>query len=663
MDAGSVLDNLLERHRDFVAAPEHTTLAKVHRRHGSTSSAVPPSKMVEAVERGVNPLMLGVQAHKAESAAREKAKARRKGSELDASYRSLELPARPRTASSSPRKASNQSINSSTSAVTVLKTHTQLPAVPAAREMQRAREVAISATLTSRYQELRAKRQQEDEERKHGRSDTASALHSAATGAGSEGETSAHKRVRTEEKRLPPRGLPLQMTTSTTVSRTRRGVWRRRCTTRKILRLAREISRASALRRYWYTALSDDRAGTGDCGNFAPATHAADDSGRDENKEGAATAAPASKATPTPTPEQLGRCTPPLSLFASNDTTEKRCALRRLRAARRSVNDAHDSPQMSRKRCDVVEGAKAAAATPETVQLPVATAQSAAHRTTPSRTSRRQRKEAIRCVLSSSAASMWALAARIVAERLGTVSQLRLECMATTAPASGLAARRKGAGMLPLSLARLFPLFGALVEVQELELTTAPVRLRSSRNTRRARFASAAGGESVRGAPELRVLQERRGVVVEEYSETLGVLLLPPQCGADMQAWTDEVTRGLAQGQDTLTCASRGDEAAPLPHVNSSPSIVRVPKHFPGASGSFSELLQRLLLRTPTTPATPLAGLRVLVAVFCGEVHTAAEGCDIAARHVHRDEEGLPVPAEGMRADAYPLHRLLHRCL
>ncbi|AYU82017.1 hypothetical protein LdCL_330010400 [Leishmania donovani] len=687
MDAGSVLDNLLERHRGFVAAPEHAKLAKVvRRRHGSTSSALPPSKMVEAVERGVNPLMLGVQAHKAESAAREKAKARRKGSELDASHRPSEPPARPRTASSSPRKTSNQSRNASACAVTVLQTHTQLPAVPAAREIQRAREVAVSATLTSRYQELRAKRQQEDEERKRSRSDTASVPHSAAAGAGSEGEKSAHKRVRTEEKRLPPQGLPLQMITSTTVSRTRRDFWRRRCTTRKILRLARGISRASALRRYWYTTLSGDKAGAGDCGSFARATHAGhtgDDSGRGENEEGAATAARASKAASKPTPEPLGRSTPPLSVFALNDTTEKRCALRRLRAARRSVNDAHGSTQMSSKRGDVMADSKAAAATPETVQLPVATAQSAADRTRSSRTSRRQRKQAIRCVLSFSVASMWALAARIVAERLGTVSQLRLECMGATVPASALAARSEGAGVLPLSLARLFPLFGALVEVQELELMTAPVRLRSSRNARRARFASATGGEGARGAPELRVLQQRKGIVMEEYSETLGVLLLPPQCGADMQAWTDEVTRVLAQGQDTSACASRGDEAAPLLRVKSSPSIVRVPKHFPGASGSFVELLQRLLLRTPTTPstshggreptpiastvtrapATPLAGLRVLVAVFCGEVHAAAEGCNVAARHAHRGEEGPPVAAEGSRADEYPLHRLLHRCL
>ncbi|CAG9580609.1 conserved hypothetical protein [Leishmania major strain Friedlin] len=680
MDAGTVLDNLLERHRAFVAAPEHATLAKVRRRHGSTSSAVPPSKMVEAVERGVNPLILGVQAHKAESAAREKAKARRKGSGFDASRRSSEPPTPSRTASSSPRKTSSQSRNASASAVTVLQTHTRLPAVPAASEMQRAREVAVSATLTSRYQELRAKRQQEDKERKRSRADTASELHSAAAGAGGESAKSARKCVRMEEKRLPPQGPPLQMIASTTVSRTRRDVWRRRCTTRKILRLARGISRASALRRYWYTTLSGNRAGTGDCGSFAPATHAAhavDDSGRGENEEGVATAAWGSKATPKPTPEQLGRSTPPLSVFALNDTTEKRCALRRLRAARRSVNDAHDSTQMSSKRGDVVADSKAAATTPETVQLPVATAQSAADRTAPSRTSRRQRKQAIRCVLSFSVASMWTLAARIVAERLGTVSQLCLECMGTTVPASALAARSEGAGVLPLSLARLFPLFGALVEVQELELTTAPVRLRSSRNARRAR------GEGARGAPELRVLQQRKGVVMEEYSKTLGVLLLPPEGGPDVQAWTDEVARVLAQGQDTLACASRGDEAAPLLRVKSSPSIVRVPKHFPGASGSFAELLQRLLLRTPTTPstshggreptpiastvtrtpATPLTDLRVLVAVFCGEVHAAAEGCNAAACHAHRCEEGPPVAAEGIRADAYPLHRLLHRCL
>ncbi|TPP53818.1 FAD binding domain of DNA photolyase family protein [Leishmania donovani] len=570
MDAGSVLDNLLERHRGFVAAPEHAKLAKVvRRRHGSTSSALPPSKMVEAVERGVNPLMLGVQAHKAESAAREKAKARRKGSELDASHRPSEPPARPRTASSSPRKTSNQSRNASACAVTVLQTHTQLPAVPAAREIQRAREVAVSATLTSRYQELRAKRQQEDEERKRSRSDTASVPHSAAAGA----DDYFHHGFSNPER---------------------------------FLATAVYDAKDSAARAWDLAGLSVE----------------------------------ALLAASKPTPEPLGRSTPPLSVFALNDTTEKRCALRRLRAARRSVNDAHGSTQMSSKRGDVMADSKAAAATPETVQLPVATAQSAADRTRSSRTSRRQRKQAIRCVLSFSVASMWALAARIVAERLGTVSQLRLECMGATVPASALAARSEGAGVLPLSLARLFPLFGALVEVQELELMTAPVRLRSSRNARRARFASATGGEGARGAPELRVLQQRKGIVMED----------------------------------------RGDEAAPLLRVKSSPSIVRVPKHFPGASGSFVELLQRLLLRTPTTPstshggreptpiastvtrapATPLAGLRVLVAVFCGEVHAAAEGCNVAARHAHRGEEGPPVAAEGSRADEYPLHRLLH---
>ncbi|GET91783.1 hypothetical protein, conserved [Leishmania tarentolae] len=678
MNAGSILDDLLERHRGFAPVPEHRTPAKVHRRHGSTSSALPPSKILEAVERGVNPLMLGVQSHRAESAAREKAKTRRKASELGTSRRPQEQVARSGAESPSPRQITHQAGSSSAVAETVLKTHAKLSGVPTAREMQRAREVAVSATLASRYQALRAKGQEEEDERKRSRSGTASVRHSVAEGADSEGEKATHKRVRMEEKSLPPQASPLHMTTPTKVSRTWRDIWRRRCTTRKILRLSRGVSRASALRRYWYTTLSGDKTGITDCRSFSPVMHAArveDNSGTGKNEEEPATAARASTATL----QKLERSSSPFSVLALNDTTGRRCALRRLRGARRTIKDMYGSTQMFGKRSGDVKGVNAVGVAPEALQLPAETAQSAADRTVSSRTSRRQRKEAIRCILSSSEASMWTLAARIVAERLDTISQLRVECMA----AAALASRTKRAGVLPLSLARLFPLFGALVEVQELELSTAPIRARSSRNTRRARFALSGGRQSARGAPEIRVLQQRKGVVIEEYSGTLGVLLLPSQSEADAQAWADEIAWVLAQGQDALSCARGGHKAEPLPRVKSMPSIARVPKHFPGASGSFAELLQRLLLRTPTTPssshgarertvatstatrtpATPLAGLRVLVAVFCGEVFTAAEGCDADARQAHCDEESPRVPTEGVKGGTYPLHRLLHRCL
>ncbi|CAJ1034820.1 hypothetical protein Q4I30_006923 [Leishmania utingensis] len=682
MDPGSVLDNLLARHRGFVVAAQHTAVAKAHRRHGSISSTAPPSKIVEAVERGVNPLMLGLQAHKTESAAREKAKARRRGLSLDVSRTSPEPPAQSGTASSSLRTAANQSKNASVSTTTVLTTHTQLPAVLATKEMQRSREMAVSATLTSRYQELRAKRLQEDEERKRSRSDPMPALRNTGGGAGQDGEKGAHKHARMEEKRLLLHEPPLRATTATTVSQTRRDVWRRRCTTRKILRNSRRVSRASALRRYWYTALSNNETRTGTRGSFSPAMHAVCTAGSETGEEeGAATVTLASKTIPTS--ERLVCSTPPLSMLALNDATEKRCAIRRLRAAHRSAREVHYNIQIPRKRGDVVTGVRAAAAMPETGQVPAVAAQLAADRSAVSRPSRRQRKEVVRCILSSSATRMWTLAAGVVAERLNIVAQLRLECASATAPASVLATRTKGVGALPLSLARLFPLFGAVVEVQELELTAAPVRSRRSRGACHAHFASATGGESAWGAPQLRVLKQRKGIVMEEYSETLGILLLPSENRAEMQAWADEVARLRAQGQGTLACVSEDYKVAPLTRMKSSPSIVRVPKHFPGASGSFVELVQLLLLRTPTMlsishsdrgsmsapstvariPATSVGNLRVLVAVFCGEVSTAAEDCDLAARHADCDDAVPPVAAEGIRSTAYPLHRLLHRCL
>ncbi|KAG5469664.1 hypothetical protein CUR178_01802 [Leishmania enriettii] len=672
MDAGSVLDNLLARHRGAVDASQPASLAKVHRRDESTSLAAPPPKIVAAVQRGVNPLMLGLEAHKAESAAREKAKKRRRELGADVFHRPRKSSRRSASASSSPRTASGQARNSLASVSTVLAADTRFPAVPTPREMERAREAAVSATLTWRCEELRAKRQEEKdvEERQHCHSSAAPVQHRTAVGTDSERGKGPRTCGGMEDKRLPPRHSHLPATTPSKVSRRWRDVWRRRCTTRKIQRLSCGVTRASALRRYWYTSISDTEGGTVAHDAASSVTHAvrASDSGTGED-EGYATAPRTSKRALTP--QRLVSSTPPMSVLGFNDPTEERCALRRLRAARRIAHCIHCSTPTTRNRGGAVACAKDAAAT------------LSADCTAPSRTSRRQREKTIRCILSASATSMWTLAARVVAERLRTVAQIRLECACPTAPASGLAASPRRACVLPLSLARLFPLFGALVEVQELELTMAPAPLCRSRNARCSNFASAGSDEEARGAPQLRVVQQHKGVVMEEYSATLGILLLPSENATDMQAWSQGVAGMCARGPGALACAKRDDAAAPLTRMRSSPSIVRVPKHFPGASGSFAELVQQLLLRAPTAPSTrdsgreatwitsaatrtsraDALGLRVLATVFCGEVHAVAADCDAAACHPYGDEERPPVMAKDIMASAYPLHRLLHRCL
>ncbi|KAG5469317.1 hypothetical protein LSCM1_02532 [Leishmania martiniquensis] len=658
---------------------------KAHRRRGLLPSAAPPPKILEAVERGLHPLMLGVQTHKAESTARERAKKRRRGLETDAPPRSQTSSGRSASASSSPQSASCQSRNSSTSAKAVPAANTHLPAVPTARAIQRTREGAVSATLTSRYGELRAKRQEEEEyveKRKRSRSSAAPLQDRAAESAGSDRGKGTHKCGRAEEKQLPRQDFPFQASTAATASRSRTDVWRRRCTKRKIQRLSCRVTRAAALRRYWYTAFSGIEAGALAQAASSPVAYAVPASGAvaEDGREGAATAARAPQ--PMLTQGELEIAPPLTSVFGSNNPTEKRCALRRLRAARRSANGVQCGTKMTRKQGGAAGVAEGAASKVETGQHRAATVISAADRTALSHKSRRQRKKLIRRVLSSSATRMWTLAGCVVAERVHTVAQLRLECTGATALASGLATSTHSAGALPLALARLFTLFGALVEVQELELTTAPAQLRSSRHARRSHFTSADSDESARDTPQLRVLQQRKGVVMEEYSTALGVLLLPSQNGADAQAWAHGVTEMCAHRRGTLTCG-KDDAAAPFARMISSPSIVRVPKHFPGASGSFAELVQLLLLRARTAhstshggrgsafttstaaraPGAHAAGLHVLAAVFCGEVHTAAEDCDVAACDARGNEEGPPVIAEDIMATAYPLHRLLHRCL
>ncbi|KAG5495007.1 hypothetical protein JKF63_02059 [Porcisia hertigi] len=668
MDAGSVLDNLLTRHRNFVAAQRRTVSSNVHQR--STPSPAPPSKIAEAVGRGVNPLILGLQAHKAESAAREKAKIRRRGSALDVTRTSQKKLVQSPTASSGTHTASDSLRTSSDSARTERTARTQFQALPSSTEVQRAREAAVSATLSARYEELRARQHDEDKARKHSRSNDVSVSRNVAEGHGNDGERGAHRRTRTEKERPPTQDFPLRVATVSTGSRSWRDVWRRRCTTTKILRLSRGVTRASALRRYWYTTFYSDEAGAGTGGDFLSATQkaCAACSASGVGEEEAAAAVQPSKTAPAP--ERLGSPAPPLSVFALKGTIEKRCALRRFRAARRCASTAHFNSQVTTKRCDTTAGVvKAATGVFGTSQQPAATTQAATSTAAPSRTSRRQRKGAIRHILSSSSTSMWTLAARAVAERLGTVAELRFECAAATAPALASATRRSQVGVLPLSLARLFPLFGALVEVQELELTRAPLRSRSSRSARRARQAVAGGGEGVRVAPKLSILQKRKGVVMEEYNETLGILLLPSQSEADMQAWLEGVSMMRAQGRGEVARGSGNDAAASLARIKSSPSIVRVPKHFPGASGSFVELLQLLMLRMPTTSSArhgdggPASMSSMLAAVFYGEVYISGEDCSVVACHAHHDEENPRLTVEGMRSTAYPLHRLLHRCL
>ncbi|ESL07423.1 hypothetical protein TRSC58_04887 [Trypanosoma rangeli SC58] len=111
-------------------------------------------------------------------------------------------------------------------------------------------------------------------------------------------------------------------------------------------------------------------------------------------------------------------------------------------------------------------------------------------------------------------------------------------------------------------LLRAFPLFGLLVVVE------------------RRRWKRSAGASSCSAIPE--VVSSALGVVMHESSAFVGVALL--QGERELSALSHSPLRGEGLGGPAAEHASEGDEAPPMGR------ILRVPKMFPGGTGTAAEL-------------------------------------------------------------------------
>ncbi|KPI87807.1 hypothetical protein ABL78_3106 [Leptomonas seymouri] len=640
MDAGAVLNALLARHNSYVNSTNEKCALQRERRgqDAATTSARPPSKVMEAVSRGVNPLMLGADLHKTESAARERAKRRRTES---ASSRRAGAPRG--------RRLEERQRNTEEKGSALTEERSAVPSLPTSRKANLARAGAVSKTLAAQHQRLHALQQCGEEPRSHVRlsSSTADASQkraSAVTGAGgsgSEGDDAKHAREKTN---LPMRGPTSHLNrddAKTAVSaKTRRDIWRRRCTTRKILRLSRGVSRATALRRYRYTTLD---AVTAHPSSLRAAAAAKAQVQGDSNADDSV-------------PQTIT-----FSRQLVQDTVEAKCAARRRSAARRIV--------LANYHAGLRASTKAATATTADGQRDGGAVSAPKMRLT-----RRQHKAGINGHLQQADTEMWSLVIRVVAERHEMVKQLTSSCAAAAAE------RGPGKdGVLPLLLARHFPLFGAVVEVQVLELQVPCVNRRRSRHRRRARYAAHidARSNSIIGAAasctsRLCVLQRNRGIVVEEYSDTIGVLLLPSSDEGQL-AWAAAALQGCALRSGAIAPSECTTALQKLQALVPSPHVVRVPKHFPGASGAFTELLPLMLAATrhrsslkaedACFPAASSAGrsahMRVLAAVFCGELSHFADVV-VGATSIEAHNTGALTPSA---ISKYPLERLQHRCL
>lgn len=662
MDPGSVLNALLARHQSYlVDANLKSALQRARKRQDvSLASARPPPKLLEAVSRGVNPLMLAADTHKAESAARERAKRRRSHSPSAVSHTAW--PRRTR------KKVRSEEVAAE-------KKPPVQPLLPSARKADLARERVVPKTLALRHRELRAQYKEEEDSRRN-------ALSASSTSGSHQGHLSKKTNVDEGESTRSSSahtasGAPRQPTSSTldsrhpkmTVSPSRRDVWRRRCTTRRILRLSRGVSRAAALRRYWYTSLDQLQEAALRLSSADAAAAAAPPSLSSvpcKNSAGANDGGAASLQRQ----QQLAEC-------VVCDAVEARCAARRRRAARRGVL-AHFHSR--KKAC------KATAALKKKEERVTMNVDGVSGKV---RLTRRQYKADIRSTLQHADTELWSLTTLVVAERQEVLRRLTASCAA--AASSSLSSDK--AGVLPLLLARHFPLFGAAVEVQELEVRVRRVMCRRTRHRRRARYSAVASAEvknhkredntsstGTLNAPDsqakrLCVLQRHRGIVMEEYSESLGVLLLPSNEDG-RQAWAAAVQQASAmrhgkegRGEDWISAVQE------LQARGVSPRVVRVPKHFPGASGAFAELLPLLLAATghrrsvtagaaftrATSPsaASPAAftNTRVLAAVFCGEADSCDPAAAAAAAGTAREPSATSVKPK------YPLTRMQNRCL
>lgn len=596
-----MLNALLARHSAHLSnaaagtaeRPTAHRTGRHHRHRSSTDDASPligvqgpPSKIAEAVRRGVNPLMIGTNLHLAEEAARQRAKGKRA---RDTSEVTSDTPTAP---------ASRRTTASSTARDTPGNKAPQKPVETPRRPplpINQSREEPMSRTLAARHRELRAQQQEEEHARQQPASTSASSpalpadkMRSASGASG----ISAVGRLAAASSNAPAlqerKGRAMVGT-----AKTRRNIWRRQCTTLKTLRLTRGVSRAAGLRRYWYTTLDADVV-----------VPTASQQAADEAAE---------------------KGVVPSSFSLTTDGAEVRCARRRRRAARRHVLADFHARAAAQKLPDAAVSATATSMVDERNAKATSTASLP-------RLTRRRYKAALRSELDGFGAAMWGVAVRVVRERRGILNQLTASC-------ANAATNTGKDGVLPLLLARHFPLFGAQVEVQELELRAPRVSSRSTRHRRRARYADsteeegqsdvAKASESSAG-PSLRVLQRHIGIIVEDYHNAIGVLLLPPS-GAGQAAWAAAVAE---------LC---GDTLQALQEAASSPRVVRVPKHFPGASGAFAELLPSLLALTASRKNKRDKDMRVLSAIFTGEVDQDGGASSVAA--------------------AYPLTRLLNRCL
>lgn len=172
-------------------------------------------------------------------------------------------------------------------------------------------------------------------------------------------------------------------------------------------------------------------------------------------------------------------------------------------------------------------------------------------------------------------ADLWETVAEVVHQRRRFVSQLTRD--------------GQWKGRQRLSLARLFPTFGLVVQIISLRLTK-PAKLQQQP---RRPFAAATGS--------------RLGVVLAESPTVLTVALLPAE-GTERSEYRAAASR-LFGAPAAGTQQQRTSCVTPPP-----PLVVRVRKWFPASSGTAAQFLARAAPRRPRATSA-----RRVVAIVCGE--------------------------------------------
>lgn len=229
---------------------------------------------------------------------------------------------------------------------------------------------------------------------------------------------------------------------------------------------------------------------------------------------------------------------------------------------------------------------------------------------------RRQRGELMKRVHAASIQQMWCLLSRVTSERRRALTLLHQQSDApplspTVQSPSPALATTKSSAVLPLRLCRLFPLFGAVVEIQDISLRWVQRHC----------------------APELHVHRCQVGIVLEEYATSLGVVLIPTD--ATHQKSSEAVLHALLGRSTSISITTEPSLPPPL--------VERVHKFFPGSSGSSTALISLLLSYVPSAKSQDSASLTAMyrIAVFRGELD------DLLA----------------VSCAPYALTRLVHRCL